>query len=1125
MPDPSTEVAEPSFERRIVTVLFADLVGFTSLSERLDPEDVATIQDAYFTSVRETVARHGGELEKFIGDAAMAVFGVPRAHDDDAERAIRAGLALVGAVEALGARLGLEEGDAGLRLRVGVNSGEVVSAESGPDTGRVTGDTVNMAARLQTAAQPGTVLVGELTSLSAAEAVEFEPLGALSLKGKAEAVPAWRAVGLRPERSRERALGALRAPLLGRAAELERLESALRDAGTQRDARIEVILAPPGVGKSRLLAEFADRAETAAALVLRARVRADVLGPAEPVSNLLREALRAAGAAAREAAADALAEALAATGASQGRIEVVTSEVVDTLWPPLAAPAVHSSSATPADRDARFLAWLEALDALAGEKPSTWLVEDIHWAGGDFLAFLALAGMWPSRTGRAVIATARPSVLEHLAEGTTILELRPLPAVEAGELIRALVGDVLPEKLVSAVAERSDGNPLFIEELLRSWISSGTLAAAGPSGEGWRLAVAPEEVPLPATVQAIYAAQLDDLPPPARLLARRASVAGRRFAVRSLEPLEVPEPTEGLDRLRQRAFLRGPESDPSGDEIYAYRHALLRDAGYASLSRAERGRLHLALATWLEQTAGTDVPRVAEPIASHYESALAALPAVGADPEQRTRLTDAARSWLERAADAALGLAAHEAAIGLLARAVALAAGDEREEARLRLRRGELMASSGDMADGMNEIRAAFEVFRAAYRSAPSDMVARAGYGNAAAALGDAMIEQIRFIEARDVVAETLADIGQPEDALVGRLMALHAWAMVAQGDREGTVQEAERALELVRGGDPQLEVEVRGRRAAVRTEAPFDVVEEWGEVERMARSAGMWSVAVRALHMRVGSDPNVSTRDASEIYRAGLELASTHGLAETASMARCWVLAALFGLGQWDEALEVGLENLEIAERNVYIRPAYRTWIALGPMLEARRDQTLLARYAAWFGANRAAFPEPPSAYGEVHNSAMDRMLATVGLEPAWGRPISVETLAAEAYNNIEYVAAVETTFREWLKNGKFGRAADALARIEASWRAPGGSPPSPVTEASLGLMQAWLMRGNRGANNAEAVRRSADWARRDEAVWWVVRAIRALPAGEASPEELVEAEEIERRLRVAPGATAPPV
>src|SRR5215208_5326812 len=192
-------------ERRIVTVLFADLVGFTSLSERLDAEDVALVQDAYFDAVRETVARHGGMLEKFVGDAVMAVFGAPRSRDDDPERAVRAGLALVAAVERLGATLALEPGV--LRLRVGVNTGETVYGEATAERGPVTGDAVNVAARLQAAADPGTVVVGDLTALSVADAVELAQLEPLELKGKAAAVPVWRVVALYPERSRERALG------------------------------------------------------------------------------------------------------------------------------------------------------------------------------------------------------------------------------------------------------------------------------------------------------------------------------------------------------------------------------------------------------------------------------------------------------------------------------------------------------------------------------------------------------------------------------------------------------------------------------------------------------------------------------------------------------------------------------------------------------------------------------------------------------------------------------------------------------------------------------------------------------------------------------------------------------
>ena len=310
-----TDAPEPSatVERRIVSVLFADLVGFTPLSERLDPEDVAAIQDAYFAAVRDTIGRYGGTLEKFIGDAAMAVFGIPAARDDDAERAVRAGMALIGAIEHLGARLGLESGE--LQLRVGINSGEVVHAAGGPDAGRVTGDAVNTAARLQAAARPGSVLLGELTALATAEAIEARPIEPISLKGKAEPVRASEAVGPRPQPSREEALGGLRAPMLGRDAELARLRAALDGVRAGPAAHRLLVVAPPGVGKSRLLAEFGTAAASTA--VLRARVRPQATAPFETIAQLIVATGRR----------DELARALADAGVAASRAEVVVREV------------------------------------------------------------------------------------------------------------------------------------------------------------------------------------------------------------------------------------------------------------------------------------------------------------------------------------------------------------------------------------------------------------------------------------------------------------------------------------------------------------------------------------------------------------------------------------------------------------------------------------------------------------------------------------------------------------------------------------------------------------------------------------------------------------------------------
>ncbi|MEO7118326.1 MAG: adenylate/guanylate cyclase domain-containing protein, partial [Candidatus Limnocylindrales bacterium] len=605
-----------AIERRIVTVLFADLVGFTALSERLDPEDVASVQDAYFATVRDTIARHGGTLEKFIGDAAMAVFGLTRARDDDAERAVRAGFALTNAVEALGGRLGLESAE--LRLRVGINTGEVVTAEGGPDRGRVTGDTVNAAARLQTAAPPGRVLVGETTALAVADSVELEAVSPLVLKGKAEPVRASLAVAMRAERSREEATGGLRARMLGRdaeIAELGRFAQRLIEGATEQ----VLLVAPPGVGKTRLTDEFV--MGLGGVRTLRARLRPDTSSPYDGISQLMRTAV---GTVAVQERPAWIAVRLEAAGVSAARAATMAADAESLLAEPGAVVAS-------ADRLALFDAWMSALDA-SDDRPTLWLIEDVHWAGPDLLAFLAAARARPRHAGRLVLATARPSLLERLGPdpGWTTIHLEALQAIDAGALVRALVGDALPDELVERIVQRSDGNCLFIEELLRTWIAAGTLIRGEVAGT-WTLAVTVDDAPLPTSVQQIYAGQLDDLPPSARNAARLASVAGRRFPSDALATLGVRDGPDALAMLDRRALISGPTTAPITGDSYAYRHALLHEAAYASLARAERARSHVALARWLEAAAGNRVAELSDAIASHYESAVRSVPALASD--------------------------------------------------------------------------------------------------------------------------------------------------------------------------------------------------------------------------------------------------------------------------------------------------------------------------------------------------------------------------------------------------------------------------------------------------------------------------------------------------------------
>ncbi len=992
-----------SIERRIVTVLFADLVDFTSLSERLDAEDVATIQDAYFEVVRDTVGRYGGSLEKFIGDAVMAVFGLGQARDDDAERAVRAGLALINGVDSLGPRLGLDVDD--LRIRVGINSGEAVIGAAVPTEGqgtalgRVTGDIVNVAARLQAAADPGRVMVGAETALAVEGSIELEPARSIALKGKAEPVPTRLVVRIRPEPSRDLAMGGMVAPTMGRSDELDRLMTAASEARAGATRRV-LILAPPGVGKSRLLAEFADRlAESTDRMIWRTRSRQERGAPFALIHDVMTSALSGAGlfegagpggsagwgsTASRRAFEQLAKEA----GVSTVRAGVIADAVEQVLSP---APSEPGRAEGIGDRDERFAAWSVALRALAGPRPVCWLAEDLHWATADEIDFIERLGADPGWHGSLVVGTARPSMSVRVGDAWDRMDLAPLPSVDARGLVHALVGDALPDGLVSRIVDRADGNPLFIEELLRTWVSLGTLDRSRPDG-AWRLTTPATDVPLPTTIQAIYASQLDDLPGDARTTARRAAVAGRRFPVAILPELGAADPGATVAELARRAVVSGPDEDRVLGDSYAYRHALVRDAGYASLARSDRADLHLRVAGWLEATAGAAVDPYAAAIGGHYAEALANSSRIAATVGSglgRTEVAARAAAWLERAGDRAIELAAHEAARAALRQSIDLTPEDDLDALGRRLTRlGDSLAGSGSLDEAIDAYARATTCFEAGLTAGTGSAAADPGtrrrdLSRAARSLASARFEQTRFAEALAVADHALELVGTDDDVarLPLDLIAIEARNALVNDPRSLLPEAAAVRARATALGDPDLILAALHTDVRLRSETGEDGVDEWRDLADGYAARGRWPEATRAyLSAAARTSDAAAFEELADLTDA---LADAHGQTES----RAWLAQTrahrAFVTGDWDRAVEQALLALDLGEADSYHRVVVRTWFVLSPIAAARGDTAILERAASWFEARDREDTFPDSPYGRLMHAAVDIDLASAGLRP----------------------------------------------------------------------------------------------------------------------------------------------
>jgi class 3 adenylate cyclase/tetratricopeptide (TPR) repeat protein len=651
---PSIEL--PPEERRQVTVLFADLSGYTAVAERMDPEQVKSFVDRALRRLGQEVDRFGGSVDKYIGDNVMAVFGAPVAHEDDVERAVRAALGMQEAMEEINARIASDH-DVNLALRVGVNTGEVVAGAIG-DGYTVIGDTVNVASRLQGAAQPGTVTVGERTYRATRDGIEYRELEPLTLKGKAEPVPAWEAVCVRAAQPVRRATA--ETPLVGRADKLELLRSVYDRAERDRRPHLVTVIGQAGVGKSRL------RHELERWLGERHPPPTFREGRCLPYGSgivywALGEVIRAeAGIVDGDNTEDAWEKLLAAIGGlmnfsghEQAEPPERRAATIGRLLG-IEAPFESSSQSDGDDpqrmREAFFSAVRSVLEAMARRNPTVLVLEDIHWADHGMLDLVEYLAQWV-RGPLMILCLARDELLERRSgwgggrhDATSIL-LEPLTVRETVELVEALLpaGTSGNGSAAKVIAERAGGNPFFAEEMARR--------IAEETGGGL--------AELPDTVQSLLAARLDSLEPLERRLVQHAAVVGRTFWEGALA-VAVPDDRQLRQALRdlQEKDIIVPDETMriAGEREYAFKHFLIRDVAYGMLPRSVRWRKHFEIGRFIEERAGERTDEVVPLLAEHYGRAAMLGTETGLDHDEIEPVHQKALHFLEAAGDAAASL-------------------------------------------------------------------------------------------------------------------------------------------------------------------------------------------------------------------------------------------------------------------------------------------------------------------------------------------------------------------------------------------------------------------------------------------------------------------------------------
>ena len=859
-------------ERKVVTVLFADLVGFTSRAEQMDPEDVRKLLAPYHQRLRLELERFGGTVEKFIGDAVVALFGAPVAHEDDPERAVRAALAI---------RDWVREEEADLQLRIAVNTGEaLIALGARPEAGEgmASGDVVNTTARLQSAAPVNGILAGEATWRATRERIEYAEHEAVSAKGKSAPIKVWEAVQAKSRLGMDLEQRAL-TPLVSRERELGVVFDAFDRAVRDREPQLVTLVGVPGIGKSRLIAELFQRIEQAPELIWWRQGRALPYGSGVSfwaVGEMVKAQAGINENDAPDTAVEKLRESVAQTVDEHERGWV--RRHLETL--------VGLSDDAAPDRQEAFAAWRRYLEGMAEQQPLVLVFEDLHWADEGLLDFVDHVAEWATGVPLLVLASARPELLDRRPNwgggklNAVTLALSPLDDADAARVIAAVLDQaVLPAETQAALLEQAGGNPLYAEQFARLFLEHGDV----------------EQVGVPENVQGIIAARLDGLPEAEKLLLQDAAVLGKVFWSGGVASEDASATLHALER---KGFVRRERrSAVAGETEYAFRHVLVREVAYGQVPREARAGKHVAAVEWIESLGRLDDH--AELIAHHYRSALDLLDAAGSQAD--AELQDRARFAFRRAGDRAAGLNALVPAAEHYAAALELwPAEADRAPLLFALGRAEYVngdSSAARLHDSVDELVA----------GGFQELGAEAEAIGAEAAWYRGEREEL---ERRLEHALELVEPLPPSRAKAWILSQTSRYAMLAV-DHDRAIEYASRALEMAEELDlPDVRIHALnnlgsslGRREGAGIaplEASVALAEELNSPELARGLNNLASLKYAEGHVR----------ECLELQSRSIEVAERFGLESMLAFSHANILGSYERLGMFDE-LEAGIERI----------------------------------------------------------------------------------------------------------------------------------------------------------------------------------------------------------------------